>query len=108
MIQFIKSTPSWLFHFLGVYISETVHSSRRGSLAAFQSLFLSIGMMIILGIGYCLKDWRTLAWICVIPGLINIVMMIFLHETPSWLLDHDKPEEARYYPTRLKGLYGIM
>jgi hypothetical protein len=52
----------------GVHISETVHANLRGSLAVFQSLFIQIGMLIVLGLGYFLKDWRTLAWVCMIPG----------------------------------------
>jgi hypothetical protein len=55
-------------YFTGVYISETAHPSIRGSLLVFQSLFLSIGMLIVFGVGYFF-EWRILAWICGIPGI---------------------------------------
>ena len=61
-------TIAYIKSFTGVFIAETVHPNLRGSLAVFQSLFISIGMLIVLGPGYLLGDWRTLAWICTIPG----------------------------------------
>ena len=71
---FAQKMNCWiLFFYEGVYISETVHASLRGSLAVFQSLFISIGMLIVMGLGYFLKDWRTLAWVCMIPGNILII-----------------------------------
>jgi len=82
--------------FVGVHIAETVHCSLRGSLAAFQSLFVFLGMLIVLGLGYCFHDWRTIAWICMIPGCIHFIMIFFLHETPYWLMDHNRKEEAMW------------
>jgi hypothetical protein len=38
--------------FLGVYIAETAHPKVRASLAVFQSLFLAMGFLIVLGFGY--------------------------------------------------------
>jgi hypothetical protein len=63
-------------------------------LAAFQSLFISMGMLVVLGLGYCFQDWRTLAWVCMVPGCIHLTMIIFLHDTPYWLMDKDKKVEA--------------
>jgi len=82
--------------FQGVHIAETVHSSSRGSLAVFQSLFICIGMLIVLGLGYCVSDWRTLAWICMVPGCIHFIMIFFMHDTPYWLVEKDMRMEARY------------
>lgn len=79
-----------------MHIAETVHSSARGSLAVFQSLFISIGMLIVLGLGYCVTDWRSLAWICMAPGCIHLVMIFFMHDTPYWLIEKKRTLEARY------------
>jgi hypothetical protein len=84
-----------LFCLTGVHIAETVHSSVRGSLAVFQSIFIGIGMLIVLGLGYCVQDWRTLAWICMIPGCIHLIMIFFLPDTPYWLMEKNMREEAR-------------
>jgi len=78
----------------GVYITESVHFSLRGSLAVFQSLFLSIGMLIVLGIGYCVGSWRTLAWVCMVPGIVCVTLMAFLHDTPYWLMDKNRKDAA--------------
>ena len=79
---------------LGVYISETVHPSLRGSLAVFQSLFLSLGMLIVFGIGYFV-DWRTLAWLCAVPGALLFIMFVFLPESPYWLVQNGYNEAAK-------------
>ena len=80
---------------IGVHIAETVHSSSRGSLAVFQSLFICIGMLVVLSLGYCVSDWRTLAWICMVPGCIHFIMIFFMHDTPYWLVEKNKRIEAR-------------
>jgi facilitated trehalose transporter len=77
----------------GVYISETAHPSLRGSLAVFQSLFISLGMLIVFGIGYFV-DWRTLAWLCGIPGALCFAAMLLLPETPYWLVENNHNSEA--------------
>jgi hypothetical protein len=52
-------------------------------------------MLIVLGLGYCVQDWRTLAWICMIPGCIHLIMIFFLPDTPYWLMEKNMREEAR-------------
>jgi len=81
--------------FRGVQIVETVHSSFRGSFAVFQSMFAYIGMLIVLGLGYYFQDWRTLAWICMAPGCIHLLMIGFLPDTPYWLMEKNRKEDAR-------------
>jgi len=40
------------------------------------------------------EDWRSLAWICAFPGLILIPLMLYLPETPYYLIEKDKNTEA--------------
>ncbi len=79
---------------IGVHIAETVHSSTRGSFAVFHSMFISIGMLVVLGFGYFVSDWRTLAWICIVPGCLHLLVVLFLHDTPYWLVERNAKDEA--------------
>jgi SP family facilitated glucose transporter-like MFS transporter 8 len=79
---------------IGVQISETVHSSMRGSFSVFHSVFNNVGMLIVLRFGYCVRDWRELALVSMIPGCLHLLVVFFLHDTPYWLVEYDAKEEA--------------
>ena len=76
---------------ISVQIAETVHADMRGSFVVFHSLFISLGMLIVLSFGYLVSDWRTLAWICIVPGIIQLpIVLFFLHDTPYWLIEKNR------------------
>jgi MFS family permease len=77
-----------------VHIAETVHSTMRGSFAVFQNIFMSIGMVVVLGLGYFVSDWRTLAWMCMVPGCLHLLLVLFLHDTPYWLVERNARDQA--------------
>jgi len=79
---------------IGVHIVKTVHFSMRGTFSAFDSIFISIGMLFVLGFGYFVSNWRTLAWICIVPGCLHLLVILFLHETPYWLVEKNAKKEA--------------
>ena len=39
-------------------------------------------------------DWRTIAYLASIPGLLMWVILWYLPESPYWLIEHDKNESA--------------
>ena len=87
---------------ISVQIAETVHADTRGSFAVFHSLFISLGMLIVLSFGYLVSDWRTLAWICIIPGCIHLpIVFFFICDTPYWLVEKDR--YLSYYHYLWKG-----
>ena len=76
---------------ISVQIAETVHADMRGSFVVFHSLFISLGMLIVLSFGYLVRDWRTLAWICIVPGVLQLpIVLFFLHDTPYWLVEKNR------------------
>ena len=77
----------------GVYISETAHPDLRPNLAVLQSLFSAVGMLLIYGVGYFV-EWRTLAWLCNIAPTLLVLTMLFLPESPYWLVEKDRKTEA--------------
>jgi hypothetical protein len=65
-------------------------------------------MLIVLGIGYCVGSWRTLAWVCMVPGIVCVTLMAFLHDTPYWLMDKDRKDAAMYYSDFLKHFFVVF
>ena len=78
----------------GVYISEIAHPRYRGSFVAMQSLSLSLGMLISYFLFYLLK-YRPVCWIVISVPVVTFVLMYFLPETPYWLVEKGRHEEAR-------------
>ena len=70
------------------YISETVHPSIRGSLVILTSLFAATGKFLVWVIGYAC-NWRWTALFLLIPTIIMTILMIFLPETPYWLIENN-------------------
>lgn len=77
----------------GVYISETVHKSVRSSLGVIQSLSVSVGILLVYVSGF-LTTWRYVAVICGSTAFVSIFLMVFLPETPYWLVEVGREKEA--------------
>ena len=68
-----------------MYISEIAEDSIRGSLGTLFQLLLSVGILLVYIIG-ALVSWTTLSVLCLMVPLGLFVGMIFLPETPTYLL----------------------
>lgn len=68
-----------------MFISEIGETSIRGALGSFFQLFLTVGILLVYVIGAYI-DWRTLSGICAIPPILLLVGMMFLPESPTYLM----------------------
>ena len=87
-----------------VYVAEISPAKHRGKIASFLEMFLSIGVLIV----YLLSTVENFHYYDSAVVLIGFValftfLMLFLYETPSWLLSHNKKESAT---AALKFLHG--
>lgn len=76
-----------------IYISEISEPSYRGSFLTMIGAALSIGILIphVLGIYF---NWQSIAaFFCILPVACGI-LATFAPESPSWLLRHNKIDEA--------------
>src|SRR5699024_7350739 len=48
-------------------------------------------------------NWNALAGVAAIPPLIMTIFMFFMPETPSWLLAHNRRDDAEESLKRLRG-----
>lgn len=81
-----------------MFISEYAETSIRGLLGTCFQLFLTIGILIVFVMG-TLTSWINLSWICAAVPVILIVGMIFVPESPIWLLKQVIRSSAICVPT---------
>ena len=86
-----------------VYASEIADKNLRGSLGAILGCMFSLGNIFTYVTGYFITSWRTVAFLQVIPAIILWVFMLFLPESPYWLLQRGRLREARKALELLRG-----
>lgn len=77
-----------------IYIGECASPRVRGALGSFTAIFLALGILITYVIGKYVH-WDELAWICGAMPITLLLSMLYMPETPSFLLTKGKEEEAK-------------
>lgn len=88
-----------------IYISEISPAKWRGTFVSFYQLFIVIG---ILG-AYCAdfgmiawaNNWRWMLGVPLVFAGANLLMLLFLPESPRWLIKQGEQEAARKVITRM-------
>ncbi|KAJ8418789.1 hypothetical protein AAFF_G00002880 [Aldrovandia affinis] len=75
--------------------TEWCGTSKRSFCTIFSHGFFAVGLMIMSGIAYGVRDWRTLQLVLSAPALALGVYYWILPESARWLLTQGKQEEAR-------------
>lgn len=116
------ATPTGLFAgrlFLGIaigissyavpmYIAEISPAHQRGALVSSFQLLITVGILaaFMSNLGFAeesnLESWRPMFLVGVIPAFILLVGMIFLPETPRFLIGKGKEEKGRRILERLE------
>ncbi|XP_022605706.1 proton myo-inositol cotransporter-like isoform X2 [Seriola dumerili] len=91
-----------------VYIAEVSPSHLRGQLVTINTLFITGGQFIASlvdgAFSYLSHDgWRYMLGLSVVPALLQFVGFFFLPESPRWLLQKGRSEEARQVLSRIRG-----
>jgi sugar porter (SP) family MFS transporter len=89
-----------------VYIAEVAPPAIRGRLMVLFQLMVAIGQLISYLCGWALAGsggWRAMFGIAVIPAIVLSVGMLLLPESPRWLVEHGRRDEARTVLRRLRG-----
>ncbi len=115
-------TPSGLFAgrlFLGIaigissyavpmYIAEISPAHQRGALVSSFQLLITIGIFaaFLSNLGFAeennLESWRPMFLIGIVPAMILLVGMLFLPETPRFLIGKGKEQKGRRILERLE------
>ncbi|KAK8576318.1 hypothetical protein V6N13_090792 [Hibiscus sabdariffa] len=78
-----------------VYIAEITTKNVRGRFSSIVPLMVCWGLSFMYVVG-SFVHWRTLALIATIPGLLQLLLLFFIPESPRWLakVGRDKELEA--------------
>jgi sugar porter (SP) family MFS transporter len=81
-----------------LYIAEMAPADVRGALVNFNQLMITIGILVSYLVGYALasaQGWRWMLGLAVVPAAMLGLGMLFLPETPRYLVSRHLPERAR-------------
>jgi sugar porter (SP) family MFS transporter len=82
-----------------MYIGEMVPRRIRGGLVSFNQLMITTGILVAYIVDFALKgvsnNWRWMLGLGAIPGIALAVGMVLLPESPRWLVERDREDEAR-------------
>jgi putative MFS transporter len=79
-------------------VQEFVPTSKRGRIGGLVTASIPIGLLLGAVLGAYLAPvlgWRGLFAMGLIPGLLTFLIRMWVPESPRWLVDQGRPEEAR-------------
>ena len=76
-----------------VYIAETAHPDGRATLSSIAGFSFSFGVCLLWFLGYFF-EWQTVAFLATVPAILSFVGFLFLPDTPYWLVQNQRFEEA--------------
>lgn len=90
-----------------LYISELAPSALRGRLVTLNILFITLGQVVAYTIGWIMSrkvhGWRWMVGIGAAPAFVQFGLLIFMPETPRWLVKNANTQLARAV---LRKVYG--
>jgi MFS transporter, SP family, galactose:H+ symporter len=88
-----------------LYISEVSPASIRGKLVSLNQLMITIGIVVSYLADYGLADaraWRWMFGLAAIPAMVLVIGLIFVPESPRWLMSQSRNTEARSVLQRIR------
>jgi sugar porter (SP) family MFS transporter len=91
-----------------MYIAEISPAHLRGRMVAINQLTVVIGILITNIVNYSLRNhgadaWRWMFGLGVVPSTIFLIGVIFLPESPRWLISANKTDKAKKVLTKIGG-----
>ncbi len=89
-----------------LYISESAPFAIRGALVSTYQLAITVGILVSYLTGLVITGagmWRHMFGLGAVPGVLFLVGLAFLPESPRWLVLKGLPEGARASLLRLRG-----
>lgn len=91
-----------------MYIAEVSPASMRGQMVSINQLTLTIGILITSIVNYALREagtdaWRWMVGLGAIPSSLFLIGVIWLPESPRWLVTQKMNEPARAIFSKIGG-----
>ncbi|VDL65912.1 unnamed protein product [Nippostrongylus brasiliensis] len=77
----------------GVFLVENIPKRHRMWINTIVTW--SPNFIVYPAVAYVCRDWRALALFSTFAAFVSVVNLLFLHESPRWLIHHGRIEEAR-------------
>ncbi|KAL1898458.1 hypothetical protein Sste5346_003361 [Sporothrix stenoceras] len=100
-----------------LYLSEISPAKHRGFYGAFNQAGIVFGISLAFWVGYGYSFWKTgngvnLEWrlssaMQFVPAVLFLIGAPFLPESPRWLIEHDRADQAARSLSRLRGTKNI-
>lgn len=94
-----------------LYIAEVSPYNLRGGLVSLNQLAITIGILCSFIINYSFTSidgsWRWMFGIGLVPAILLSIGMIFLPESPRWLVKQNKTEDAIATLRQLRNTYDV-
>jgi len=94
-----------------LYIAELAPAPFRGRLVTLNILFITIGQVVAYVVGWTFVQWgdESTAWrwivgLGAVPAVVQLAVMVFMPETPRWLVMIGRRDEARSVLSKVFGL----
>lgn len=88
-----------------LYVAEMVPASDRGKYMTFFQLLLTFGIVMAYVVDLIFTptgNWRAMFAVVLVPAFVLLIGMLFLPETPRWLIANNQIERAREILLRLR------
>lgn len=91
-----------------LYIAEISPAARRGLLISLNQLAIVTGILLSYSVNYLLTgagpaNWRWMFASATIPSIGFLVTLLFIPESPRWLVQKGRVAEAQYFLSRIAG-----
>ena len=93
-----------------LYIAELAPSAMRGRLVTMNVLFITLGQVVAYIVGWAFAEygsretgWRWMVGLGAIPAGLQIILLLFMPETPRWLVKAGQSEAAWRVIKRVSG-----
>ncbi|CAL1383698.1 unnamed protein product [Linum trigynum] len=92
----------FLTYVVPIYVAEVTPKDSRGAFSYASQLLINFGCSVVFLVGNFVS-WRTLALIGLVPGILQLVGLFFIPESPRWLA---KVGRAKEFEASLQWLRG--
>src|SRR5690348_13411393 len=91
-----------------VYIAEVAPARNRGRLVSLNQLAIVVGILVAYVVSWALaglgnSSWRWMLGVAAIPALAFFVGLLFIPESPRWLISNRRREDGRRVLARIYG-----
>lgn len=89
-----------------IYISEIAPPGARGFFGAFTQIMTNVGILVTQILGYFWSrgnKWRYILAVAGVIGLVELLGLFFVPESPIWLAERQKSTRARQVLQRIRG-----